>query len=381
MSADFHTIIVGLGAMGSAAACHLARRGQRVLGLDQFSPPHTSGSSHGQTRIIREAYFEHPLYVPLLQRAYELWHELEAVTKESLLLTTGGLMIGSPGGEVFPGSKRSAEEHRLPHEVLTAAEVRRRFPALQPHDDQQAVWEPRAGILFPERCISAHLQAARSWGAQLHVDERVLGWSGEGRGVRVRTSRGDYLASNLLLTAGAWAQTLLPDISLPLQVERQVLFWFDAARDPECFRPDRCPIHLWETPRGELFYGFPDLGDGVKLARHHSGAITTADSVDRVVSSEDEAAMRRLAARYIPSSNGALRNAVVCLYTNTPDSHFWIDRHPGHPQVLIGSPCSGHGFKFASVMGEVLAGEVMEERSRFDLSLFRARHVTGGGSS
>ena len=317
----------------------------------------------------------------MVQRAYDLWHELEQLSVESLLLTTGGLMIGPPAGEVFPGAKASAEKHRLRHEVLTAAEVRRRFPALQPGDDQCAILEPRAGILFPERCIAAHLAAARNAGLQLQVDERVLDWRAEAGGVRVRTSRSDYTATHLLLTAGAWIQSLLPDFQLPLQVERQVLFWFEAVRNPEWFQRDRCPVHLWETPAGELFYGFPDLGDGVKLARHHSGLSTTADTVDRSVLPADEESIRGCAKKYLPDANGRLRSATVCLYTNTPDSHFWIDSHPEFPQVLIGSPCSGHGFKFASVMGELLAGEILGEKPIFDLSLFRRRTGSGSGPS
>jgi len=369
-------IIVGLGAMGSATAYQLAKRGKKVLGLDRFTPPHAFGSSHGKTRIIREAYFEHPLYVPLIQRAYELWAELEKESGRTLFQQTGGLMIGRPEGTVANGAKRSAEEHGLHHEILAAAEVRRRFPALQPLDEMVAVWEPRAGILFPEICIEAHLTMARQHGAALHTEEPVKRWRPDGNGVRVFTAKGEYPADQLVFTAGSWIQLLLPDLKLPFVVERQVQFWF-APRHPAWFQPDRCPIHLWEHEPGRYFYGFPDLGDGVKVAGHHEGEITGPDSINRDVAGREVEAMRKVVGKFLPDANGPLRSAVVCLYTNTPDGHFLIDRHPAHPQVLIASPCSGHGFKFSSVIGEVLADLLAHGESRFDLSLFRNRERRG----
>ncbi len=359
--------------MGSAAAYHLTKASQRVLGLDRFAPPHKFGSSHGQTRIIREAYFEHPLYVPLVQRAYDLWAELEQSYGRQLLLQTGGLMIGPPEGTVFSGAKRSAEQHRLTHEILTAAEVRRRFPALQPDDRMKAVWENRAGILFPEACIEAHLSLARRHGAQLHFEEMALRWEREGRGIRVITDKGSYGAARLVLTAGAWLSSLVPELRLPLQIERQVLFWFAACSDRSMFKPERCPIHLWEYETDRFFYGFPDLGTGVKVARHHEGEPTGPDKVRREVSEDEVQSMRRLLHRFIPGAAGEPIDATVCLYTNTPDHHFLIAPHPADPEVLIASPCSGHGFKFASVIGEVVTEWICRGCSRFDLSLFGFR--------
>ncbi len=375
MSGTHDVIVVGLGAMGSAALYHLAQSGRRVVGLDRFTPPHAFGSSHGQTRIIREAYFEHPLYVPLVQRAYELWFELEAQTGRKLLLTTGGLMIGARDGLVFGGAKRSAEAHRLPHEILSSTEIHRRFPALYPEPEMAAVWEPRAGILFPEECIAAHLELARRHGAMLHLDEQVLGWRPDGTGVAVQTTKGIYRAERLVLAAGAWMGQLLPELALPLKVERQVLFWFESPEGGDRFKSGQCPIHLWEYEQGKFFYGFPDLGEGVKVARHHQGNNTEPDSVRRDISADEVAAMRQILRRFLPGADGALRSATVCLYTNTPDGHFLIDMHPEFRQVIIASPCSGHGFKFASAVGEVLAGLVTERRARFDLSLF---HLRGG---
>lgn len=373
MTPDGDCIVAGLGAMGSAAAYHLARCGQKVLGFDRFRPPHDRGSSHGATRIIREAYFEHPAYVPLVQRAYELWSELEQRSGAVLQRRTGGLMIGREASDVVQGALRSAREHGLAHELIAAAEIRRRFPALCPDDDMVGVLEPRAGILFPERCVAAHLTLAREAGAELRFDEPVLRWEAARDGVRVLTPRGEYVSRRLVVATGPWMQALLPALAWPLTIERQVLYWFGAQSGGDLFDPSRCPIHLWQFDGQRYFYGFPDLGEGVKVARHHDGRVTTADEVDRDVAIEEIEDMRSVVRRFLPLADGPLRGSAVCLYTNTPDEHFLIDRHPAHPEVLIVSPCSGHGFKFASAIGEIVAGLIVDGRSRFDLSLFRAR--------
>ena len=364
-------IVLGLGAMGSATALQLARRGCRVLGFDRFSPPHPHGSTHGESRIIREAYFESPLYVPLVQRAYELWDELERESGARLFLQTGGLMIGPGDSEIVQGARHSAELHRLPHEILGAADVRRRFPALQPPDDWRAVWEARAGVLFPERCVEAQLRGATARGAEVHVNEPVERWEPDGDGVRVWTARGEYCAGALVITAGAWLGQFAPGLRLPLRVERQVMFWFDALTNPADFRPERCPIHVWEYEPGKHFYGLPDVGTGSKLAVHHEGPTVSPDAVDRTLGEAETNKMQSLVRRYLPGLNPAVRSFAVCLYTDTPDQHFLIDRHPEFPQVWLGSPCSGHGFKFASAVGEVLADLALTGRSRFDLELFR----------
>ncbi|GDY18959.1 N-methyltryptophan oxidase [Verrucomicrobiota bacterium] len=370
-SRPWDVIVLGLGAMGSATALQLARRGCRVLGFDRFSPPHTQGSTHGESRIIREAYFESPLYVPLVQRAYELWAELERESGARLFVPTGGLMIGPRDSEIVAGARHSAEQHRLPHEILAAPDVRRRFPALQPPDDWLAVWEARAGVLFPERCVEAQLRGATARGAELHVNEPVERWAPDGDGVRVWTARGEYSAGALVITAGAWLGQLAADLRLPLRVERQVLFWFDALANPADFRPDRCPVHIWEYEPGKHFYGLPDVGTGSKLAVHHEGPTVSPDAVDRTLGAAETRKMQSLVRRHLPGLNPAVRSFAVCLYTDTPDQHFLIDRHPEHPQVWLGSPCSGHGFKFASAVGEVLADLALTGRSRMDLELFR----------
>ena len=371
MNGSFDVAIVGLGAMGSAAAYHLARRGHRVLCLDRFTPPHTLGSSHGQTRIIREAYSEHHSYVPIVQRAYELWEKLEQDIGRKLLLKTGGIMVGRPDGELVTGAEFSARKHNLPYERISADEAHHRYPVLQPSEDMVAIWDPRAGILYPEACIEAHLELARRKGAEIRFNEAVVSWEADGEGVQVVTSNGHYRAQRLLLSAGAWMTHLVKDLKLPLNVERQVLFWFEPAANPEAFSTKHCPIFIWDYEGNHRFYGFPDLGEGVKVAQMHDGESTDPDALRREVGPEDAEPIRSLLEKYMPDANGAQLAAEVCMFTNTPDTHFLIDFHPVHSQAVIASPCSGHGFKFASAIGEILADLLTEGSTRFDIDLFR----------
>jgi sarcosine oxidase len=370
MPRDYDVIVIGLGAMGSAALWQLARRGTRVLGVDRYAPPHTLGSTHGRTRIIREAYFEHPAYVPFIRRAYELWDETSRGAKTELFLQTGGLMIGPPEGVIIPGALRSAREYDVEHELLEADEIRRRYPELTPAEGMVGLLEKRAGLLFPEKCVEAHLRLAREEGARITFDTLVSGWRADGDGVRVEISDGsEYIGARAVIAAGPWAPELLGGRILPLEVERQLFHWFTPLRDAE-FAPDRCPIALWEDPDGTLFASFPDLGDGVKAGIHHDGTITDPHSVDRTPRDEDESAMRALLQKYLPRANGPLRDAAVCLYTNTPDHHFIIDYLDDDERVVLASPCSGHGFKFASAVGEAVAELALGERPSVDLSLF-----------
>jgi sarcosine oxidase len=344
-----------------------------VLGLDRFVPPHAFGSSHGRTRIIRQAYFEDPLYVPMVQRAYALWHELERLSGRELMRITGGLMIGPRDGALVDGALRSAQRHQLAHRLLSAAQVRERFPALQPHEPMVAVWEPDAGMLFPEACIEAHLALARSSGATLRMGEPVSAWATDGDGVQVSTAHGDYRAGRLLLCAGAWMPSLLPTLQPMLTVERQVMYWFTPREPAALFTSEACPIHLWEVAPGRYFYGLPDVGDGVKMAMHHGGERCDPDSLRREVDPAELADIRAMARRHVPLADGALRETAVCMYTNTPDEHFRIDWHPLHPQVLVASACSGHGFKFASAIGEMLEQRLSGHMPEFDLQVFRWR--------
>jgi sarcosine oxidase len=369
----YDAIVVGLGAMGSATLFHLARRGQRVLGLDQHSPGHSLGSSHGDSRIIRETYFEHPLYVPLVQRAYELWRELEEISGASLMKITGGLMIGPPEGIVVRGTLRSAREHHLSHEVLSAAEVRERFPAFELAVHLVAVLDPRAGYLDPIACNTAHLDAARAGGAETRFNERVIEWAADDGGARVCTRANTYLADRLVLAAGGWNPGLAPELQLPLTIERQSVFWLEPGGPPAAYDAARFPIFAYEYKASHICYGFPRLPRGVKASVMHSGKTAPdPDSVDRTVNDAEAMPLRAALRPVLPGlADAQIRERGVCLFTNTPDHDFIIDFHPLHPQVLISSPCSGHGFKFASAIGELQAELLTSGKTRFDLSPFR----------
>ena len=369
----YDAIVIGLGAMGSATLFHLARRGLRVLGLEQFSQGHELGSSHGDSRIIRETYFEHPLYVPLVRRAHELWRELEQASGQSLMKITGGLMIGPADGMVVTGTLRSAREHNLPHEVLTPAQVHGRFAAFQLAQNLVAVLDPRAGYLDPEACNRGHLAAARAAGAETRFNERVLDWNPDGDGVSVRTAGGTYSANRLVLTAGAWSTGLARDLQLPLAVERQSVFWLAPEASAELYELERFPIYAYEYKPGHICYGFPRLPRGVKASVMHSGEIALdPDSVERTVNDDEVKPLRAALRPVLPAlADAPIRERGVCLFTNTPDHDFIIDFHPQYPQVLISSPCSGHGFKFASAIGELQAELLETGKSRFDLSPFR----------
>jgi sarcosine oxidase len=378
----FHEVIVaGLGAMGSNALQQLARRGHRVLGIDRFAPPHAMGSSHGKSRIIREAYFEDPRYVPLVQRAYHCWAELEREAGVRIFRQTGGLMLGPPDGPLVRGARLSADLHHLPHEILSAAEVARRFPAFRPEPEMIGVWEPRAGMLAPETAISAALTVAQAHGAEVQLHETLLGFDTIPGGVEVTTTAGRYRAATLILSLGAWTTPMVADLGLPLVVQRNVLHWFTPSARQEQFTPETLPIFISEIGADGSWYGFPDTGDGVKLARHHHGVATSPDTVDRAVAPSEIAAMREIIARYMPDANGAHRESAVCLYTNAPDDHFVLGRHPTSPAVIVASPCSGHGFKFASAIGEVLADLATERDPSFDVSLFALDRFGGASSS
>lgn len=377
MPKTFDTIVVGLGGVGSAAACHLASRGKRVLGLERYTPAHDRGSSHGNSRIIRQAYHEDPHYVPLVLRAYELWEQLERDTASSLLSVTGGLFLGAENSDVVSGSLRSAKEHGLPHELLDAREVRHRFPALHPRADELAVYEKRAGFLRPESAVGAHLQLATRHGAELHFEEPIVDWSVTATGgIRVETERATYEAGHLVIAPGAWAAGLLKMPALPLHVRRHVMAWFDPVEDATVFSPERFPIYIWRTSASTVFYGFPatdGIDGGVKAAMHSGGDVCTPDSIVREILDSDITEIREQLAASIPSLNGKLLHAGICMYTMTPDEHFVVALHPEHGQVTIACGFSGHGFKFTSVLGEVIADLAMEGKSRHSIDFLSAK--------
>jgi sarcosine oxidase len=370
---SYDIIVAGLGAMGSATAFHLAgRKGLRILALDRHHPPHTLGSTHGGTRIIRETSFEHPRYVPLVRRAYQCWRQIEAVTGRPLLRITGGLFVGPPDGPFVARSKASADVHGVPYEILAASEIRRRFPAFRPEEGTVGFLEPGAGILGPEACVQACLDHAASRGVELRFDEPLERWDADGNGVAVTTARGRYTAAKLLLATGPWMPGPVARVDVPLTVERIVMHWFAPAGDPALFDAAQCPLALWEFEPGAAFASFP-LDEGraeIKMTVHHGGERTTPDTVRREVGAAEVAGARSLIARFLPGANGAHRRSAVCLYTNTPSGDFLITAHPDHSQVLVASPCSGFGFKFASAIGELLADLLVEGKTKWDLEPF-----------
>jgi sarcosine oxidase len=364
----YDVVVVGVGGMGSAALYHLARRGQRVLGIERFDIPHEHGSSHGLTRIIRLAYFEHSSYVPLLRRAYELWRELESDAGEELLRITG---IVEGGDRILEGVLRSCADHDLPHEVLDGNEVARRFPAYRLPPELRVVFQPDGGFLVPERCIVAHVEGALAHGAVVRARERVLEWEAGENGVRVTTDRGLVEAERLVLTAGAWSQDVarLPD-GLVRGV-RQALAWFQPTR-PDLFEPEAFPVFnilLGE----EHFYGFPAYGiPGFKLGRFdHHAAGGDPDAISREPTLADEEPLRTFAEQYFPAGAGPTIALKTCLFEPTPDEHFLIDRHPETELAVVGAGFSGHGFKFCSVVGEILADLALEGGTRHDIGFLR----------
>ena len=366
---EFDAVIVGLGAMGSSALYHLASRGVKVLGIDRFATPHIHGSTHGRTRIIREAYYEHPCYVPIVQRAYELWAELEREIGEQLFVQTGGLMIGPPGGELFAGALRSATEHGLAHTILEPSEVHARLPGFRVPAGSMALHEPRAGLLFPEKCVEAHLALAARAGATIRSGVSVTRWQAD-EGVRIETDAGELRARTLIIAAGPWLPALVPDLELPLEVERQLFHWFEPASHADWYDAAHSPISLIEYADARFFATFPDVGHGVKAGVHHEGAVIDIDAPRAPATKAEGAELRALLARYLPQAAGRILDRATCVYTNTPDHDFLLDRHPSHSNVIIASPCSGHGFKFASAIGEILADMVTESGTSFDLTPF-----------
>jgi sarcosine oxidase len=375
MDRSYDVIVLGVGGMGSAATAHLADRGVDVLGLERYDVPHGYGSSHGVTRIIRLAYYEHPEYVPLLRRAYELWRELETAHDQRLLYRTGSVDAGPVGDPLVEGSKRSCESHDIEYERLTSAELTERYPGYQLPEGYEAVFQPDGGFLVPERCIVAHVERAHRAGATIRARERVVDWRATGDGVRVETDAGVYEADRLVITAGAWAARFVDALDEVAVPERQVLGWFQPEK-PERFEPDRFPVWNLQVPEGR-YYGFPVYGvPGFKLGRyHHREEHVDPDAFEREPTQADERLLREFAERYFPAGAGPTMRLETCLFTNTPDEHFVLDTLPDLPQVTVAAGFSGHGFKFASVVGEILAdlaldGETDHPVGRFSLDRF-----------
>ncbi|CAN5452468.1 N-methyl-L-tryptophan oxidase [soil metagenome] len=367
----YDVIVIGLGGMGSAAAYHLAARGQKVLGLEKFTPAHDQGSSHGGSRIIRQSYFEDPAYVPLLLRAYELWEQLATDSQREVYRITGGLFCGPPDCETVAGSLRAAREWSLPHEVLDAGELVARFPNFTPAPTDLAVYEAKAGFARPELTVQAHIDLAVKAGADLRFGEQVLSWSETADGVRVTTGTATYTAGQVVICPGAWAPELLKEFGIPITVERQVLYWLDPVGGTTPFVDQ--PIFIDENALGQQIYGFPAIdgpGGGVKVAFFRKGRECTPETIDRVVHDQEIAEMRVRVGELLPALDGPCVHSATCMYSNTPDQNFVIARHPDSVNVTVACGFSGHGFKFVPIVGEILADLAMTGTTAHPIALF-----------
>ena len=362
-STTYDVIVIGVGAMGASTCFHLARQGAKVLGLEQFGIPHDRGSSHGQSRMIRSAYYEEPRYVPLLQEAYRLWDELSAMSGRTLLHRTGGVFMGPAGGDLVAGSRTAAQTHQLPYESLDRAELQKRWPQFVIPDGWAALFDPAAGFLTPEAVISTHAEFAMRYGAVIAAHEAVLSWSADAKGVTVTTARATYHANSLVFTAGAWSGQLLQRWPVKLQVTRQVLGWVWPDQ-PDDYALGRFPVWAIDgLDAGGIYYGFPMTPDtpGLKLAHHSAGTPFDPNSPSRAAMPDDEADFRPALRKYLPAADGRLIAMRVCMYTMSPDEHFILDRHPDHERVQVACGFSGHGFKFASVIGRILADRALSK--------------------
>jgi sarcosine oxidase len=389
---SYDTVVVGLGAMGSAAIYQLAKRGNRVLGIDQYAPPHINGSSHGETRITRQAIGEGEAYTPLALRSHEIWRDLEARTGQSLLTVTGGLIISPAVGRNIVHGKAdflqqtidSANKYQIAHELLNGQQIRERFPQFLTKDDDHGYFEIGAGFLRPERCVKVQLDLAEAQGAEIRTSEKVHLVIKDGDGVRIVTDDAEYFADKAIIAAGPWINEFLgPAYQGVFKVFRQTLFWFAVNRGEE-FSPERFPIFIWDLGKGNDMYGFPSVDNGmsIKIATEKYTDPTTPEFVDRIVTPDEANDMYSL--RVGPYIGGVTSNCVdsiTCLYTVTPDSNFVIDSLPDTPQIIAASPCSGHGFKHSAAIGEILAQLVVDGKSSLDISSFSISRMLNGRES
>ena len=378
MPMTYDVAIAGLGGIGSAIAAHCAGRGASVIGLEQFGPAHDRGSSHGRSRMIRQAYFENPAYVPLVLRSYELWRDLEKQTGEELLRITGVLSAGAENSEIISGTQRSSMQHGLALENLSHRQVRERYPGVRLLPDEVALFEPKGGVLDPEKAVRAHLKAAQSAGAELRFETAMRNWEATADGVTIHLADGEkILAKKLILSLGPWFKEALDGLGVPLRIQRNVQVWFSPSTNS--YQASRFPAFLLDRDGLPApLYGFPDFGDGVKAAFHGSGALTTADELDRDVQiSRDVEPVARALEEWMPGAAATFREAKPCMYSLTPDSHFVIDHHPAHANVVLCGGFSGHGFKFAPVIGEVAADLALDGESRHRIDFLSLKRFGG----
>jgi sarcosine oxidase len=378
MTTAYDVIVVGLGGMGSSAARHLASRGVRVLGLEKFGPAHSRGASHGGSRITRQSYFESPDYVPLLLRSYDLFDQLARDSGREVIRLTGGVMVGRPESRTVAGSRASAERWGLEHEMLDAAELRRRFPTLDPGPEEVALYEAKAGFVRPEATVAANLELAAARGADLRFHEPMTGWQPTAGGVRVSTAGGTYESGHLIVTPGPWAPELLADLDVPFRIERLVQYWFQPRGGIGPFLPSRHPIYIWEDETGGQIYGFPAIDGpdgGAKIAFFRRGSPTSPDTLDTAVHEDEIAEMADYCGRRLPDLPGKFLRGEPCMYSTTPDEHFVIAPHPAHENVTVACGFSGHGFKFVPVVGEILADLATTGATGHPITLFDPRRL------
>lgn len=382
MSSHFDTIVLGLGAMGSAAVYQLAKRGNKVLGIEQFNSPHHFGSSHGETRIIRQAIGEGAEYVPLVLRSYDLFREIEKESGRQVLTVTGGLIISSRAAksychveDFFTNTVEAAKKYNIEHDLLTAQDIRKRFPQFNVSDNEEGYYEHNAGFLRPEECIAAQLELAKKYGANIHVNEKVLKYESTANQVSVTTNKGKYTANKLIISAGSWLPELIHENhGRHFKITRQVVHWFDAKGSLEPYLPDKFPIFIWQLPNNHQgIYGFPALDSkgGVKIGTEQNEIATKSHLVDRNITPKEVQDMyTTYIAPNFPGISDKCVKSVVCLYNVTPDSGFVIDKHPDYQNIIIASPCSGHGFKHSAAIGEILSQLIIDGKSEIDISRF-----------
>lgn len=366
----YDVIIIGLGAMGSAASYYLSKNGVKVLGLDTYEPPHKLGSSHGHTRVIREAYHEGTSYVPIVKRAYELWNELDHEIEDKLILEYGGMYLGDDG-KYLSDAKKSAKKYDIPIKEFSSKQIKEKYNILNPPNNFKGLLENRSGAVFPEKAISNFLSKSINNGSSHNYNEKVIGWGKQSKFYKVETDKNNYFAEKLIFSSGAWIKNLVPSLKLPVKIERQVLFWFDPIKDKDKFHYSNMPNTGWDLDNGMEFYTQPNIENkGFKVAMHHNGKFISENDLNRESNADDLSIVKNFLEEYIPLANGKLIDSRVCVYTNTPDFDFIIDFYPNDENIIICSPCSGHGFKFTPAIGEICSELVINNGTNYDLSEF-----------
>ncbi|MFL2648296.1 MAG: N-methyl-L-tryptophan oxidase [SAR202 cluster bacterium] len=371
----YDVIIIGLGAMGSAASYYLSKNGVKVLGLDTYEPPHKLGSSHGHTRVIREAYHEGTSYVPIVKRAYELWNELDHEIEDKLILEYGGMYLGDDG-KYLSDAKKSAKKYDIPIKEFSSKEIKEKYNILNPPNNFKGLLENRSGAVFPEKAISNFLSKSINNGSSHNYNEKVIGWGKQSKFYKVETDKNNYFAEKLIFSSGAWIKNLVPSLKLPVKIERQVLFWFDPIKDKDRFHYSNMPNTGWDLDNGMEFYTQPNIENkGFKVAMHHNGKFISENDLNRESNADDLSIVKNFLEEYIPLANGKLIDSRVCVYTNTPDFDFIIDFYPNDENIIICSPCSGHGFKFTPAIGEICSELVINNGTNYDLSEFSIKRL------